>query len=73
MANRGRPDIYDITDHKKCQDCKYWYSYADMCGYLLMKGHSRTIDNRRPKLPKGMCDSYVKTDGKRRESFNEGI
>ena len=73
MSKKGRPKIYDLRDQNRCKSCKYWYSYAEMCGYLLMEGHSRTLKDGKRRLPKGKCDKYTEADGKRRESFNYGI
>lgn len=73
MAKMGRPKLYDTRDQNRCKECKYWYSYAEMCGYLLVEGHSRVFENGKRRLPKGKCDKFAEIDGKRRESFNYGI
>lgn len=73
MARTGRPKVYDTRDQNHCKECKYWYAYAEHCGYLLMEGHSRTLKDGKPRLPKGKCDKFTEADRKRRESFNYGI
>lgn len=51
--------MYDITDCKVCQDCKYYYRDSKVCGYCLMVGKSRIFgENGKRRIKKNMCDKY---------------
>ena len=70
----GRPKLYDVSYRQICKTCKYWYTYAEMCGYSSAEEECRTVKMGKKRLPKGMCDKY--TEGKsseRRIPFNHGI
>ena len=74
MAKRGRPKLYDISDHEVCKECKYYYSYSKMCGYCLSTGKCRTIKDGKHKLAKGKCDKFTPGSSRnRREAFNYGV
>lgn len=72
MADRGRPKMYDVKNHKVCEHCKYYYSYTGCCGFYFETGKLRTASKGKIRLPKGKCDKFV--EGKadtaaRREAF----
>ena len=66
--------VYDVKNKKLCQHCKYWYSYADICGYSITTNELRTVKMGKRRLPKGKCDKYEPgSSSDRREAFNHGI
>ena len=70
-----KPKRYDVRDHKVCEHCKYYYAYTGCCGYYFETGQIRTVANGKKRLPKGMCDKFVKgkaNTAARREAFCNG-
>ena len=54
-----------------CRDCKYYHVQADLCGYCLDTGHSRTFKDGKQYLAKGKCDKYEQKTTRRRKTGDE--